>query len=175
MNTRPQFYHFHQGAEVLPFAPAEYQARLAGLRRIMADKGVASVVFTSMHNIAYYSGFLYCAFGRPYALVVTATDNVTISAGIDAAQPWRRCFGDNITYTDWQRDNYWRAILSVAGADAVVGYESDHLSLQQKAKLDGYLNPKSTVDLYEPTRQAEISYAVFCLKKKNQPAVSVTI
>jgi creatinase len=26
-----------------------------------------------MHNIAYYSGFLYCAFGRPYGLVVTAT------------------------------------------------------------------------------------------------------
>lgn len=25
---------------------------------------------------------------------------------------------DNITYTDWQRDNYWRAILSVTGPAA---------------------------------------------------------
>ncbi|MDO7630812.1 MAG: aminopeptidase P family N-terminal domain-containing protein, partial [Loktanella sp.] len=115
MTNRPQFYRFHQGAEVLPFAPSEYDARLKGLRQIMAAKGVAAAVFTSMHNIAYYSGFLYCAFGRPYALVVTATENVTISAGIDAAQPWRRCHGDNITYTDWERDNYWRAILSVTG------------------------------------------------------------
>ena len=151
MNTRPQFYRFHQGAEVLPFAPAEYQARLAGLRRTMADKGVASVVFTSMHNIAYYSGFLYCAFGRPYALVVTATDNVTISAGIDAAQPWRRCFGDNITYTDWERDNYWRAILSITGSGAVIGMEGDHLTLVQSQKLQAFLTPAKVVDIAPAT------------------------
>ncbi len=151
MNTRPQFYRFHQGAEVLPFAPAEYQARLAGLRRTMADKGVASVVFTSMHNIAYYSGFLYCAFGRPYALVVTATDNVTISAGIDAAQPWRRCFGDNITYTDWERDNYWRAIVSVTGSGAVIGMEGDHLTLVQSQKLQAFLTPAKVVDIAPAT------------------------
>uniref|UniRef100_UPI0040476D1A aminopeptidase P family protein n=3 Tax=Yoonia sp. TaxID=2212373 RepID=UPI0040476D1A len=151
MNTRPQFYRFHQGAEVLPFAPAEYQARLAGLRRIMTDKGVASVVFTSMHNIAYYSGFLYCAFGRPYALVVTATDNVTISAGIDAAQPWRRCFGDNITYTDWERDNYWRAIVSVTGSGAVIGMEGDHLTLVQSQKLQAFLTPAKVVDIAPAT------------------------
>uniref|UniRef100_UPI004048AE7D aminopeptidase P family protein n=1 Tax=Yoonia sp. TaxID=2212373 RepID=UPI004048AE7D len=151
MNTRPQFYRFHQGAEVLPFAPAEYQARLAGLRRIMTDKGVASVVFTSMHNIAYYSGFLYCAFGRPYALVVTVTDNVTISAGIDAAQPWRRCFGDNITYTDWERDNYWRAILSITGSGAVIGMEGDHLTLVQSQKLQAFLTPAKVVDIAPAT------------------------
>ena len=94
---RPEFYRFHQGDRILPFAASEYEARLAKLRAIMAACGVDACVFTSMHNIAYYSGFLYCAFGRPYALVVTPTDTVTISAGIDAAQPWRRCHGDNIT------------------------------------------------------------------------------
>ena len=152
MTSRPEMYRFHNGEKApLQFAQGEYADRVAGLRKIMVDKGVTAAVFTSMHNISYYSGFTYCAFGRPYGLVVTATDCVTISAGIDAGQPWRRCYGDNITYTDWQRDNYWRAILSVAGADAVVGYESDHLSLLQKAKLDTYLNPKSTVDLYEAT------------------------
>ena len=85
---RPDFYRFHQGDKMLPFADAEYEARLAGLRAIMADKGLDAVVLTSMHNVAYYSGFLYCAFGRPYAQVVTASDTVTFSAGIDAAQPW---------------------------------------------------------------------------------------
>ncbi len=96
--VRPEFYRFHNGEKAaLPFAPEEYQARLEGLRAIMAETGVTAAVFTSMHNIAYYSGFLYCTFGRPYGLVVTETECVTISAGIDAGQPWRRSVEDNIT------------------------------------------------------------------------------
>ena len=126
---RPKFYRFHQGEKTLPFAPQEYENRLTRLRKDMRAEGIDACVFTSMHNVAYYSGFLYCAFGRPYALVVTQTDDVTISAGIDAAQPWRRSHGDNITYTDWQRNNYWRAVLSVTGAEKSIGYEADHLTL----------------------------------------------
>jgi len=148
---RPQHYRFHQGDKVLPFVDAEYEGRLSKLRKSMSDLGVDACVFTSMHNIAYYSGFLYCAFGRPYALVVTATDNVTMSAGIDAAQPFRRGYGDNITYTDWQRNNYWRAIQSVAGSGKVIGYEGDHLSLAQKALLDEFLTPKSSMDIAPTT------------------------
>ncbi|MEL7113498.1 MAG: aminopeptidase P family N-terminal domain-containing protein, partial [Pseudomonadota bacterium] len=149
--ARPDFYRFHQGEKVLPFGDAEYEARLAGLRAIMADKGVDAVVLTSMHNVAYYSGFLYCAFGRPYAQVVTATETVTFSAGIDAAQPWRRCYGDNITYTDWQRNNYWRAIRSVTGPGKVIGFEGDHISIAQKALLDDFLTPSITVDIAPAT------------------------
>ena len=148
---RPEFYRFHQGDRVLPFAAAEYDARLNGLRQIMADAGVDACVFTSMHNIAYYSGFLYCSFGRPYGLVVTASESVTISAGIDAGQPWRRCHGDNITYTDWARNNYWRAILSVTGTGKVIGYEGDHISLAQKALLDSFLSPSETKDIAPAT------------------------
>ena len=147
MTTRPQFYRFHQGEKQLQFSDAEFEARLTGLRKIMSDAGVQAAVFTSMHNIAYYSGFLYCAFGRPYALVVTATESVTISAGIDASQPWRRCHGDNITYTDWERDNYWRAIVSVAGTGAIVGMEGDHLTLLQSQKLDAFMQPARVVDI----------------------------
>jgi len=147
MSERPQQYRFHQGERVLPFAPAEYEARLSGLRAIMAQAGVEAAVLTSMQNIAYYSGFLYCSFGRPYGLVVTETQSVTISAGIDAAQPWRRGHGDNITYTDWQRDNYWRAILSVTGPGRVIGCESDHLTLLQAEKLEGFLSPARREDI----------------------------
>lgn len=147
MTTRPQFYRFHQGEKQLQFSDAEFEVRLTGLRKIMSDAGVQAAVFTSMHNIAYYSGFLYCAFGRPYALVVTATESVTISAGIDASQPWRRCHGDNITYTDWERDNYWRAIVSVAGTGAIVGMEGDHLTLLQSQKLDAFMQPARVVDI----------------------------
>jgi creatinase len=152
MTARPNFYRFRNGEKApLQFGNAEYESRLSKLRKIMFDMGVDAAVFSSMHNISYYSGFTYCAFGRPYALVVTPETFVTISAGIDAGQPWRRCYGDNITYTDWQRDNYWRAIESVAGKGKCIGYESDHLSLLQKAKLDSFLAPSSSVDLYEAT------------------------
>ena len=147
MTNRPEHYRFHQGDRVLPFAAEEYDARLAGLRELMEMQGIDACVFTSMHSIAYYSGFLYCSFGRPYGLVVTPTQSVTISAGIDAGQPWRRCHGDNITYTDWARDNYWRAVCSVTGEGRVIGCEADHLTLVQSEKLNAFLKPKRGVDI----------------------------
>jgi len=148
---RPQHYRFHQGEKVLPFSDAEYEARLAKLRAQMADQGIDACVLTSMHNVAYYSGFLYCSFGRPYAQVVTATETVTFSAGIDAAQPWRRGYGDNITYTDWQRNNYWRAIQSVTGSGKVIGFEGDHISYTQLALLDEFLAPSAKRDIAPTT------------------------
>ncbi len=148
MTTRPEFHRFHNGEKAaLPFAVEEYEDRLEELRERMESAGATVAVFTSMHNIAYYSGFLYCSFGRPYGLVVTETDCVTISAGIDAGQPWRRSFCDNITYTDWTRDNFWRAVLSVTGTGAIVGYEGDHLTLMQRDKLEDFLQPLTMLDL----------------------------
>jgi creatinase len=151
MMERPQYYRFHQGQKQLPFSDAEYETRLELLRQTMRDADIDACVLTSMHNVSYYSGFLYCAFGRPYALVVTATDSVTFSAGIDAAQPWRRCYGDNITYTDWQRNNYWRAILSVTGTGKTIGYEGDHISLSQMHLLEAFLSPSKTIDVAPAT------------------------
>ena len=151
---RPAFYRFHNGPKAtLPFAPEEYEARLSGLRDRMARMGLDACVLTSMHNVAYYSGFLYCAFGRAYAVVVTPTDSVTISAGIDAGQPWRRCHGDNITYTDWARDNFWRAVAHVAGTGRAVGFEGDHLTLAQVEKLDAFLSPASRADVAPATME----------------------
>lgn len=149
---RPQSYRFHNGTKApLPFAAAEYEARLEGLRDIMEMHDLDAVVLTSMHNIAYYSGFLYCSFGRPYGLVVTKGESVTISAGIDAGQPWRRCHGDNLTYTDWQRDNFWRAVAHVAGEGRAVGVEADHLTMVQAEKLNAFLKPKRGVDVAPAT------------------------
>lgn len=150
--SRPQFYEMHNGTKAaLPFDVAEYDARLHGLRAIMARDGVGVAVLTSMHNIAYYSGFLYCAFGRPYGLVVTADRSVVISAGIDAGQPWRRCAHEALTYTDWERNNYWRTIRHVAGEGAAVAYEGDHMSLTQHGLMGTFLKPKRTVDIAPAT------------------------
>jgi creatinase len=153
MTERPQHYRFHQGDRVLPFSAEEYDDRIEGLRDVMELHGLDAVVLTSMQNIAYYSGFLYCSFGRPYGLVVTKDQSVTISAGIDAAQPWRRSHGDNITYTDWQRDNYWRAIASVVGTGKQVGCEADHLTMLQAEKLNHFLQPKRGMDIAPATME----------------------
>ncbi|RMA44013.1 aminopeptidase P family protein [Rhodophyticola porphyridii] len=145
---RPEFYSFHNGEKAaLPFSQTEYDTRLMGLRTIMDAHGVEVAVLTSMHNIAYYSGFLYCAFGRPYGLVVTADQAVVIAAGIDGGQPWRRCACDALTYTDWQRGNFWRAVLSVTGTARVAGYEGDHMTLAARQAFSDTLAPRDTVDL----------------------------
>ena len=79
------------GEKVVPtFSITEMESRLTALRKQMADDGLDAVVFTSYHNINYYSDFLYTAFGRPYALVVTQDSSTTVSANIDAGMPWRR-------------------------------------------------------------------------------------
>jgi creatinase len=148
MTARPEMYRFHNGEKAkLQFAETEYAARIKLLRQTLDETGIGAAVFTSMHCISYYSGFTYCSFGRPYGLVVTADECVTISAGIDAGQPWRRCYGDNITYTDWQRDNFWRAIRSVTGEGKVIGYEADHLTLAMRDKLEDFLKPATMVDV----------------------------
>ena len=47
----------------------------------MSDNDLDAVIFTSYHNINYYSQFMYCYFGRPYGLVVTKDNITTVSAG----------------------------------------------------------------------------------------------
>ena len=149
--VRPDFFPFHNGEKAsLPFSRAEYDRRLAGLRAIMAERGIDAALLTSMHGVAYYSGFLYCSFGRPYACVVTQDRAVTVSANIDGGQPWRRSADENIVYTDWKRDNYWRAVRDVVGSAGRIGIEGDHLTLAQHARLGDFLGAE-TVDIAPAT------------------------
>jgi creatinase len=150
--TRPDAFRFHNGEKSkLPFTTKEYERRLSRLRRIMARMDLPAVLLTSMHNIAYYSGFLYCSFGRPYACVVTRDTCTTVSANIDAGQPWRRSFGDNVTYTDWQRGNYWRAIHDLIGEPGRLGIEADHLTLAMRDQATATLGAPDMCDIAKAT------------------------
>ena len=152
--TRPDFYSFAQGEKAtLPFTPVEYENRLRLLRKTMQSLDVPYVVLTSMQNIAYYSGFLYCAFGRPYALVVSQDACVTVSANIDAGQPWRRSVSDSIIYTDWRRDNYWRALQHLVGDAKRIGFEADHLSVENHQKLKNSFANARLIDIAAHTMQ----------------------
>jgi creatinase len=145
---RPDFYRIHSGEKAaLPFAVEEYEERLAGLRDILEMHSLDAAVLTSMHNIAYYSGFLYCSFGRPYACVVSADRSVTVSANIDFGQPRRRSHGENLTYTDWRRDNYWRAVKSLLPGARRVGIEGDQMTLAARETMSAFLGDARPLDL----------------------------
>ena len=144
---RPDFFSRTDGEKSLPFSCTEYERRLTTLRRIMAENKVEATVLTSMPNIAYHSGFLYCSFGRPYACVVTGDTCTVVSANIDGSQPWRRCVGDNLIYTDWRRDNFWRAVSSLIGNVKRLGIEADHLTLSGRSTLELVLGKRVLIDI----------------------------
>ncbi len=153
MSTLPQVIRIENGGQVQhTFSEGEYLNRQARLRALMAELGVDAVLFTSIHNINYYSDFLYCSFGRPYGLVVTQDRVVSISANIDGGQPWRRTVGDyNLVYTDWQRDNFFRAVQQEIKDGQRVGVEHDHITLERLNKLQAALPAATIVDIAAAT------------------------
>lgn len=141
------------GTRVQPtFSAPEMQRRLDAIRTMMAGQNIDAALFTSYHNINYYSDFLYCQFGRRYGLVVTHDASTTISAGIDGGQPWRRTFGGrNLTYTDWQKDNYFHAIRQLTDSISRLGIEFDHVNVDLLILLKAEFPQMEFVDIAQPT------------------------
>ena len=141
---RPDFFTLKNGTKSkLPFSNKEYQKRLDKVRNVMSSNNLNMIILTSMHNIAYYTGFIYCSFGRPYGCVITEKKIVTISANIDSSQPWRHSFCENIIYTDWKKDNFLKAIVSIIDREKTpknIGIEYDHITLEMKEKLTSLFN-----------------------------------
>ena len=131
------------------FSDAEMTRRQNAVRAAMSAAGIDAAIFTSFHNICYLSGFLYCQFGRNYALVMTQDEATTVTAAIDGGQPWRRTFGGNVTYTDWQRDNFFQTVRQLAGPAKRIGVELDHMSLMVRDQLKDMLRNVELVDISE--------------------------
>ena len=148
---RPDFFELQNGTKVkLPFSNQEYENRLNKVREVMSKDNIDMIILTSMHNIAYYTGFIYCSFGRPYGCVITQNKIVTISANIDASQPWRRSYCDNIIYTDWKRDNFLKAIVSIIGRDEPpksIGIENDHVTIDVLSKIKSIFSFSTFIDI----------------------------
>ncbi len=134
-----------------PFSEAEMDRRQAMLRRHMADANIDCCLFTSIHNIGYFSGFIYCGFGRRYGFVIDQDSATTVSAGIDGGQPWRRSHGDSVTYTDWRRDNYFHAVQTLTGSAKRLGIEFDHVNLELYRQLQDALPGVELVDISQAT------------------------
>ncbi len=149
----PQTLSIPNGDKVQPtFSKAELNARLEKLRRYMAENDMQAVLFTSYHNINYYSDFVYCRFGRDYGLVVTADSYTTVTANIDGGQPYRRNqLGDNVVYTDWQKDNFFYALKSLIKDGSNIGVEYDHMPLQNLEKMKAAFPSSNFPDIAVPT------------------------
>ncbi|MAA98604.1 MAG: creatininase [Stappia sp.] len=130
-----------------PFSDAEMDRRQAGIRALLAARNIDAALFTSYHNICYLSGFLYCSFGRRYGLVIDHERTTVIAAGIDGGQPWRRSHGDVLTYTDWNRDNWFTAVGELAGTARRIGIEFDHVTLDTMTRLKSAFPQVEFVDI----------------------------
>ena len=133
------------------FSDAEYQRRQAGLREILAAYELDAAILTSYHGINYYGDFLYCRFGRRFALVVTRDTVTSVSANIDGGQPWRRTVGDNVVYTDWRRDNFFHALKTLLPKARRIGIEYDHVDLDTKDKLADAFENATFLDVAGPS------------------------
>lgn len=133
------------------FSAAEMQRRQTMVRQWMAENQVDAVILNSIHNINYFSDFVYCSFGRSYALVITQDKVTSVSAGIDGGQPWRRTAGDNITYTDWNKDNFWYALSTLVPSSArKVAIEGDFVSQQNYRRYLGTFAAAEIIDCANP-------------------------
>ena len=146
--ARPQAINFENGIKDKPtFSAAEMANRNGKLRAHLSSENLDAAVFSSIHNINYFADFVYCSFGRPYALVVTHDAHTTVTANIDGGQPWRQSYDDNIVYTDWEKNNYFRALKKLVPGKARVGIEYDHITLERREKLAEFMPDAEFVDI----------------------------
>ncbi|WP_372965928.1 M24 family metallopeptidase [Marinobacter sp.] len=147
--SMPSLITLPNGPKMRPtFTLTEMNRRLSQLRATMQQQGIDAVVLTSIHNINYFGDFLYCSFGRSYALVITENDSTLITTNIDGGQGYRRSIGNNLVYTDWQRDNYFAAVREAVPQSARrIGLEFDHVSVDYKEKFSTALNNPSFIDI----------------------------
>lgn len=151
--TMPSLINLPNGPKIRPtFSLEEMMQRLERLRTIMQQQDVDAVVLTSIQNINYFGDFLYCSFGRSYALVVTQEGSTLITTNIDGGQGYRRSIGENLIYTDWQRDNFFRAVREAVPMQArSIGLEFDHVSLENKVKFEAALEGCRFIDIASST------------------------
>lgn len=144
-------HEWHNGAkDYSPFSNHEMDRRQAAMRDWMDRSDVDAALFTSPQCILYFSGWSHRPFGRKYGMVLTPTTGTTISAGVDGGQAWRRSHGQTVTYTDWRRDNFYRAVRQLTAGVKRLAIEFDHVSLDFRRLIEAALPGVEMVDLSLP-------------------------
>ncbi len=144
-------------------------------QKCMEKHQLDAMVLTSYQNICYFTGFVYCAFGRPYAAIIKADGTcTTVAANIDGGHPWRRSQQEAVNYTDWQRTNYLQTIAQRIPHATRVGVEYDHLTVERHKMLGDALTNATLVDVAPMLMwgravksQEEIDHIAFCASVAN--------
>ena len=152
MSDRPKIVDYrNNGIRPQPtFSAGEMKRRQDAIRTLMVEHKMDAALFTSYHNICYLSDFLYCYFGRRYGLVIDHQKATSVTAAIDGGQPARRTFGDNVTYTDWEKTNYLSAVEGLTKGVKRLGIEFDHVNLDFRRDLEAALPGVELVDIAAP-------------------------
>ncbi len=139
---------WHNGEkEWPPFSDDEMERRHSRMRAIIDEKNIDAALFTSQHNICYFSGWIYLRFGRKYGLVLTQERVTSVASSADGGQPWRRSSADCIAYTDWSRDNFFRAIAKLMPKAKRIGLEFDHVDLEFRDRLQAAFPDAEFIDV----------------------------
>lgn len=155
-NDLPRLTRMENGEKAVPtFTKAEMDRRISNLRHHMQTNSIEGVLFTSIHNINYFSDYLYCSMGRPYGLVITMDKVTCLSSLVDGGLAWRRvATGDNLIYTDWHKDNFWLGVKSEIGdIRGKIGVELDHIPAGNIEKLKVAVPNATPVDVSTPCMQ----------------------
>eukprot|EP00419_Tripos_fusus_P055718 CAMPEP_0172812932 /NCGR_PEP_ID=MMETSP1075-20121228/10340_1 /TAXON_ID=2916 /ORGANISM="Ceratium fusus, Strain PA161109" /LENGTH=480 /DNA_ID=CAMNT_0013652545 /DNA_START=38 /DNA_END=1480 /DNA_ORIENTATION=+ len=158
--TKQEAEEQEDGKVVRPFfSKAEFDHRLSKVRAMMLEEGLDAVVLTSMHNIKYFTNFLYCPFGRSYAVVITKDEVVMSTAGTDQQQPRRdEIYGiRNYVYTDWNKQNYLEVLRKEIGHFTKIGYEADHMNCQLFEEMKAYCFSSSADSATTPSSPSSSS------------------
>ena len=174
LTTEEMAWHNGEKTESV-FSAAEYDRRLKIAQNCMQASNLDAIVVTSYHNICYFTGFMYCAFGRPYAAVIRADGTTTtIAANIDGGHPWRRSQQNAVNYTDWKKTNFFATLAKRLTGAKRVGVEYDHLTLQRRMALEEQLPAIEIADIGEQLMwartiksQEEIDHITFCTSVAN--------
>lgn len=135
---------------------AEMQRRLNGLYEIMDEKGLDAVVFSSIHNVLYYTGWYCPPVGRLHSAVIPRKgEPALIVSTIEDLRPNYCCYYEDIRrFHDWEmsaEDNNLRLYGDILADNGItsgrLGYEEDTVSLRFKGKLDEKLRGYEFVDV----------------------------
>jgi creatinase len=139
---------WHNGEKPrFPFSEQEMRRRQDAVRQWMAANDVDAALFTSSQSVAYYSGWFYSGIGQKCGMVVSPIAATTISPAVEGGQPWRQSFHDNISYTDWRRDNFFYALRQLTPRVGRLAIELDHVTVKFLRQLESALPGVEFVDI----------------------------
>ena len=152
-DTRPEFLVLENGEKAkLPFAAVEYAARLASLRAVMDQRDIPVVLLTvdAQHRLLFRLSTLRLwsslRLRRDQRTAARQSRRTSMPASLGGCS-----IEDNLIYTDWKRDNYWRAVKSIIGTPGRLGIEADHLTLAAERTCREMLGTDDLVDIAPDT------------------------